>query len=147
MLHKFSWSNINFCLKEKKNHVYYISIQVRNLDVTKMLSIFTYKLEFSFSEDCYRKTVWAVNISVYLYHYLVILCDFASVLVNWLIQLTGMHFSATDDIPHADEIRTLVKDIWDLRIAKLRSSIDTFVKSDATHAKVWSISYYLLSRM
>lgn len=44
--------------------------------------------------------------------------------------------SATDDIPHADEIRTLVKDIWDLRIAKLRSSIDTFVKSDATHAKV-----------
>ena len=45
-------------------------------------------------------------------------------------------FSATDDIPHADEIRTLVKDIWDLRIAKLRSSIDTFVKSEATHAKV-----------
>lgn len=44
--------------------------------------------------------------------------------------------SATDDIPHADEIRTLVKDIWDLRIAKLRSSIDTFVKSEATHAKV-----------
>ncbi|XP_062566891.1 DNA replication complex GINS protein PSF2-like [Saccostrea cucullata] len=43
---------------------------------------------------------------------------------------------ATDDIPHADEIRTLVKDIWDLRIAKLRSSIDTFVKSDATHAKL-----------
>ncbi|KAJ8302758.1 hypothetical protein KUTeg_019154, partial [Tegillarca granosa] len=42
---------------------------------------------------------------------------------------------ATDDIPHADEIRTLVKDIWDLRIAKLRSSIDTFLKSDATHAK------------
>ncbi|KAL5022888.1 hypothetical protein ScPMuIL_002043 [Solemya velum] len=44
--------------------------------------------------------------------------------------------SATDDIPHADEIRTLVKDIWDLRIAKLRSSIDTFVRSDATHAKL-----------
>ncbi|CAC5387347.1 DNA replication complex GINS protein PSF2-like [Mytilus californianus] len=43
---------------------------------------------------------------------------------------------ATDDIPHADEIRTLVKDIWDLRIAKLRSSIDTFLKSDATHAKL-----------
>uniref|UniRef100_A0A194ALK1 DNA replication complex GINS protein PSF2 n=1 Tax=Pinctada fucata TaxID=50426 RepID=A0A194ALK1_PINFU len=43
---------------------------------------------------------------------------------------------ATDDIPHADEIRTLVKDIWDLRIAKLRSSIDTLLKSDATHAKL-----------
>lgn len=43
---------------------------------------------------------------------------------------------ATDDIPHADETRTLIKDIWDLRISKLRSSIDTFVKSDATHAKL-----------
>ena len=45
-------------------------------------------------------------------------------------------FSATDDIPRADDVRTLIKDIWDLRVAKLRSSIDTFVKSDATHAKV-----------
>ncbi|KAH3824445.1 hypothetical protein DPMN_126281 [Dreissena polymorpha] len=44
--------------------------------------------------------------------------------------------SAVDDIPHADETRTLIKDIWDLRMAKLRSSIDTFVKSDATHAKL-----------
>ena len=52
---------------------------------------------------------------------------------------TGAYFvysSATDDIPGADEIRTLVKDIWDLRVAKLRKSTDTFVKSDATHAKV-----------
>jgi len=43
---------------------------------------------------------------------------------------------AINDIPHADEIRTLVKDIWDLRMAKLRSSIDTFTKSDSTHAKL-----------
>lgn len=43
---------------------------------------------------------------------------------------------APDDIPHADQIRTLIKDIWDLRISKLRSSIDTFVKSDSTHAKL-----------
>lgn len=43
-----------------------------------------------------------------------------------------------DDIPRADEIRTLVKDIWDLRVAKLRSSsLDGFVKhSDISHAKV-----------
>ena len=47
-----------------------------------------------------------------------------------------LSFSAMDDIPRADDIRTLVKDIWDLRIAKLRSSIDPFVKSDMTHAKV-----------
>lgn len=51
-------------------------------------------------------------------------------------ELPNLFFSAMDDIPHADETRTLIKDIWDLRIAKLRSSIDTYVKSDATHAKV-----------
>ena len=44
--------------------------------------------------------------------------------------------SAAENIPHADEVRTLVKDIWDLRVAKLRSSVDMFLKSDSTHAKV-----------
>ncbi|KAI5709013.1 hypothetical protein M8J76_008148 [Diaphorina citri] len=39
-----------------------------------------------------------------------------------------------DDIPNVDLIRTLIKDIWDLRISKLRSSIDTFVKSGGGHA-------------
>ena len=37
-----------------------------------------------------------------------------------------------------------MKDIWDLRVAKLRKSTDTFVKSDATHAKVrvnWSFTH------
>ena len=53
-----------------------------------------------------------------------------------------------DDIPHADETRTLIKDIWDLRIAKLRSSIDTFVKSDATHAKVnFDVALLFLSHL
>ena len=46
--------------------------------------------------------------------------------------------SAPDDIPKADKIRSLVKDIWDLRVAKLRSSIDIFVKSDSTYAKVFT---------
>lgn len=45
-------------------------------------------------------------------------------------------FSAADDIPCADKVRTLIKDIWDLRVAKLRSSIDMFVKFENTHAKV-----------
>lgn len=50
--------------------------------------------------------------------------------------------SATDDIPRADEVKTLIKDIWDIRMAKLRSSIDVFVKSDATHAKVCIMDLY-----
>lgn len=40
------------------------------------------------------------------------------------------------DIPHADQVSALVKDIWDLRMAKLRTSIDAFIKSDSSHAKL-----------
>ena len=45
-------------------------------------------------------------------------------------------FSAPQDIPRADEVKVLIKDIWDLRIAKLRSSMNEFIKSDSLHAKV-----------
>ena len=55
-----------------------------------------------------------------------------------LLKLYCIMCSAPDDIPKADKIRSLVKDIWDLRVAKLRSSIDIFVKSDSTHAKVFT---------
>lgn len=44
--------------------------------------------------------------------------------------------SASDNIPKADEIRTLVKDIWDTRIAKLRLSADSFISQLEAHAKV-----------
>ncbi|XP_006005522.1 DNA replication complex GINS protein PSF2 [Latimeria chalumnae] len=43
---------------------------------------------------------------------------------------------ASDDIPKADEIRTLVKDTWDTRIAKLRLSADSFVNQQEAHAKL-----------
>ncbi|XP_047003250.1 probable DNA replication complex GINS protein PSF2 [Schistocerca americana] len=42
--------------------------------------------------------------------------------------------AASDDIPQAEEIRTVIKDIWDLRMSKLRSSVDALFKSDGTHA-------------
>ncbi|XP_061225925.1 DNA replication complex GINS protein PSF2 isoform X1 [Neopsephotus bourkii] len=43
---------------------------------------------------------------------------------------------ASDNIPKADEIRTLVKDTWDTRIAKLRLSADSFVRQQEVHAKL-----------
>ncbi|MBN3316630.1 PSF2 protein, partial [Atractosteus spatula] len=43
---------------------------------------------------------------------------------------------ASDNIPKADEIRTLVKDTWDTRIAKLRLSADRFVSQQEAHAKL-----------
>lgn len=53
------------------------------------------------------------------------------------LEVTQMLFDvAAADIPDASQVRTLVKDIWDLRQAKLRSSVDAFVKSDEVHARV-----------
>uniref|UniRef100_A0A3B3R1I0 DNA replication complex GINS protein PSF2 n=1 Tax=Paramormyrops kingsleyae TaxID=1676925 RepID=A0A3B3R1I0_9TELE len=43
---------------------------------------------------------------------------------------------ASDNIPKADEIRTLVKDIWDTRVAKLRLSADSFISQLEAHAKL-----------
>ena len=55
-----------------------------------------------------------------------------------------MVFSAADDIPHADEVRTLIKDIWDLRIAKLRKSIDIMVSQQEVYARVsWICTEYI----
>lgn len=43
---------------------------------------------------------------------------------------------APEDIPNADNLRTTIKDILDIRIAKLRSSIDKFIKLKATYARL-----------
>ncbi|OQR69018.1 DNA replication complex GINS protein PSF2-like [Tropilaelaps mercedesae] len=43
---------------------------------------------------------------------------------------------AASDIPQAEEVQTLVKDLWDIRLAKLRASTDVFIKSDQVHAQV-----------
>lgn len=47
-----------------------------------------------------------------------------------------LNFSARDDIPHADEVQTLIKDIWEIRMAKLRKSINIMVQEKETHARV-----------
>ena len=48
--------------------------------------------------------------------------------------------SASDDIQRADEVRALVKDIWDLRLAKLRKSIDLMVTQQEIFGKVCTTS-------
>ncbi len=43
---------------------------------------------------------------------------------------------ATQDIEKADEVRTVLKDIWDLRQAKLRKSVNAFIQSGLLQAKL-----------
>ncbi|XP_043282683.1 probable DNA replication complex GINS protein PSF2 [Venturia canescens] len=47
---------------------------------------------------------------------------------------------AANDFSRAEEIRTAVKDIWDMRMAKLRTSIDAFFKSDLLHAQLDNVT-------
>merc|ERR1719425_171673 len=43
---------------------------------------------------------------------------------------------ATVDIEKADEVRTVLKDIWDIRQAKLRKSVDQFIQGGFLQAKL-----------
>lgn len=44
--------------------------------------------------------------------------------------------SCADDIPQADLVKTLIKDVWDIRTAKLRKSIDQMIGKQERHAQV-----------
>ncbi|XP_006152620.1 DNA replication complex GINS protein PSF2 [Tupaia chinensis] len=54
---------------------------------------------------------------------------------------------AADNIPKADAIRTLIKDMWDTRLAKLRVSADSFVRQQEAHAKQAAPSQQRLDRL
>ncbi|XP_039292849.1 DNA replication complex GINS protein PSF2 [Nilaparvata lugens] len=41
-----------------------------------------------------------------------------------------------DDIQYSNEIKTIIKDIWDIRISKLRTSVDAFIKMGGRHAQL-----------
>ncbi|CAB4031175.1 DNA replication complex GINS PSF2-like [Paramuricea clavata] len=49
--------------------------------------------------------------------------------------------SARDDIPHADEVQTLIKDIWEIRMAKLRKSINIMMQEKETHARLDNLTH------
>ncbi|GJQ83352.1 hypothetical protein Trydic_g18137 [Trypoxylus dichotomus] len=47
---------------------------------------------------------------------------------HYMVEAKLLLGHASDDIPRADEIRTIIKDIWDIRMSKIRSSVDVLVK-------------------
>lgn len=49
---------------------------------------------------------------------------------------------AVPEIPDAEEIQALIKDIWDIRMSKLRSSVDAFIKSGESHAQVDNLTVF-----
>lgn len=66
-------------------------------------------------------------------------------LSNLFTQMPSNHYmeeaqillgTSYDDIPDGDNIRTAVKDIWDLRMSKLRSSVYNFITKEGQHARL-----------
>lgn len=49
---------------------------------------------------------------------------------------------AAEDVAHSEEIRTAIKDIIDIRAAKLRTSMDDFMKGDGTYAKLDNLTIF-----
>lgn len=55
---------------------------------------------------------------------------------HYMIEAKLLLGCASDDIPKADEIRTIIKDIWDIRMSKIRSSVDALVRDVGSYAAV-----------
>lgn len=49
---------------------------------------------------------------------------------------------APEDIIQAEEVRTAIKDIVDIRAAKLRTSMDDFIKGEGTYAKLDNLTIF-----
>lgn len=48
---------------------------------------------------------------------------------NYMVISKLLFSSASDDVPHVDEIKTFIKDIYDIRMSKLRAAINSQVDS------------------
>lgn len=55
---------------------------------------------------------------------------------HYIVEAKLLLGCAADDIPNADSIRTIIKDIWDIRMAKIRKSVDVLIKSSSSYAKI-----------
>lgn len=61
---------------------------------------------------------------------------------HYMIEAKLILQCAPEDVPHAEEIRTVIKDICDIRAAKLRTSMDDFIKGEGTYAKIDNLTVF-----
>uniref|UniRef100_A0A182W8N7 DNA replication complex GINS protein PSF2 n=1 Tax=Anopheles minimus TaxID=112268 RepID=A0A182W8N7_9DIPT len=52
---------------------------------------------------------------------------------NYMVEAKLILNTAPEDVPSSDVIKTLIKDIYDVRCAKLRTTVENFVKSEGSH--------------
>lgn len=61
---------------------------------------------------------------------------------HYMIEAKLILQCAPEDVPQAEEIRTVIKDICDIRAAKLRTSMDDFIKGEGTYAKIDNLTVF-----
>ncbi|XP_050078548.1 probable DNA replication complex GINS protein PSF2 [Anopheles maculipalpis] len=52
---------------------------------------------------------------------------------NYMVEAKLILSTAPEDVPSSDVIKTLIKDIYDVRCAKLRTTVENFIKSEESH--------------
>lgn len=61
---------------------------------------------------------------------------------HYIIEANLILQCAPEDVIQSDEIRTLIKDVADIRTAKIRTSIDDFIKGEGTYAKLNNLTCF-----
>lgn len=61
---------------------------------------------------------------------------------HYIIEANLILQCAPEDVIQSDEIRTLIKDVADIRTAKIRTSIDDFIKGEGTYAKLNNLTFF-----
>ncbi|VVC91831.1 probable DNA replication complex GINS protein PSF2 [Leptidea sinapis] len=55
---------------------------------------------------------------------------------HYMVEAKLILGAAADDVPNATEIKTIIKDIWDIRMSKLRTSMDALMKSGGSYGRL-----------
>ncbi|XP_045542941.1 probable DNA replication complex GINS protein PSF2 [Papilio machaon] len=55
---------------------------------------------------------------------------------HYMVEAKLILGTAAEDIPRASEIKTIIKDIWDIRMSKLRTSMDALMKTGGSYGRL-----------
>ncbi|KAF5298065.1 hypothetical protein FQA39_LY11833, partial [Lamprigera yunnana] len=66
---------------------------------------------------------------------------------HYMIEAKLLLGCASEDISKADEVRTIIKDIWDIRMSKIRSSIDILIKNGESFAVIDNLTLMEINTM
>ncbi|KAG6453266.1 probable DNA replication complex GINS protein PSF2 [Manduca sexta] len=55
---------------------------------------------------------------------------------HYMVEAKLILGAAAEDVPNSSEIKTIIKDIWDIRMSKLRTSMDALMKSGGGYGRL-----------